>query len=373
MKIAVFSHSYQERENRKNIHALGDYASVRAVIPSRGEFFGEPVDLREDADGDEIMPVATIRLFRTQYVFRSLDLGFRNFKPDVIQVEYNPWSTVFLQTWLCKLLFCRNAKIVPVIKKNTFRGGAGLLDLLRKRIANHLINKADHIFAASRMVADMLEDRFGIPAGRITVAHHLGVDTDVFSPKDNPGRDDSLVVGFCGWFEARKGVLELVEAVRLARQKSGRSIGLRLLGYGTLREELERRQASLPWLEIYPAVPNREVACFLQDIDIFLQPSRILNDHQEHDAHALMEAMSVGVPSVGCRSGIIPEILECCPELILDSGDLDGLADKISMLVEDEDMRNRLGQLSREVAVSQFSISVVARQKIEVLRDLIDE
>jgi glycosyltransferase involved in cell wall biosynthesis len=115
-------------------------------------------------------------------------------------------------------------------------------------------------------------------------------------------------------------------------------------------------------------VPNSEVHRFLQELDIFVMPSRILPDHQEHDGRALIEALAAGVPTVGTRSGVIPEILGDGTGVLVEPSAPDALAAAIGDLARDPEMRGVLAQLGRGKAEQEFSVSQVVAQRLEIYR-----
>jgi len=299
-------------------------------------------------------------------------MGFAQFKPDIIQVEYNPWSLMFMQTLVCRSLFCRGSKLVCLIKKNTYSRYPGVLGWIKNQLARFSVSRVDHILAASDMAKRLYIESFAVAPDAISVVHHLGVDTDLFSP--GKGQDGierrTITVGYCGRIDEEKGVGDLVAAVERCRGKSGRDIVLKLLGQGKFGSVIEQQARQSDWLEVLPAVRNTEVADFLRTLDIFVLPSRILEDHQEHDAHALLEALSVGVATIGARSGIIPEILGDGTGLLVAPSATDELAAAIEKLVEDEELRKELGARSRRKAEQEFSLDRTAIAKMDAFRRL---
>ena len=133
---------------------------------------------------------------------------------------------------------------------------------------------------------------------------------------------------------------------------------------------LERRAAHTSWLEILPPVRNAEVADFLHTLDIFVLPARILTDHQEHDAHALLEALAAGVATIGARSGIIPEILGDGTGVLVAPSATVELAAAVGELAEDEHLRQSLGARGRRKAEQEFSLDRTATDKLDVFREL---
>ena len=375
MKIAILSHSYLEPENRKNIVALSQVEQVVVVSPSTG-----PVLVFEKFRFDSsdfakhlFLTFRPLYILPSQYVLLTLTMGFAHFKPDVIQVEYNPWSAMFLQALVARALFCRRAKLVCTIKKNTYRRYPGWRGWTKDRLARLMLARVDHIMAASAMVKRLYVSVFLFPSTRITVVHPLGVDTERFAPssaRENvPG--DALVIGYCGRFEEEKGVTDLIAAAEQCREAGGRPIVLKLLGSGALEPQLARRASGSAWMEVFPPVSNAEVADFLRGLDIFVMPSRILADHQEHDAHSLLEALAVGVTVIGTRSGIIPEILSDGAGLLVNPEAPEELAAALSDLAQDVSKRHSFGERGRRKAEREFSLDRIAARNAEIFQGLL--
>jgi len=76
---------------------------------------------------------------------------------------------------------------------------------------------------------------------------------------------------------------------------------------------------------------------------------------------ALMEAMSYGLPVVATRHAGIPELV---PEILVDEGDSEGIAQGIARLGLDRDFREELGRRNRELVRTRFSRENVVRLKI---------
>lgn len=380
MKIVLYSHSYLEPENQKNISSLAAFSDVRCALPNRGRvlIFSEYRFKTNQENAGLFCSLMPLYLSQSQYLLKSLISALRRYQPDIINVEYNPWSIMFLQAAVSRSLCCPKARLICTVKKNTYRK-RGLRGYLKDRLARYALRQVDHIIAVSGMVAQLLESEFSFPSSDVTVCPHLGVDVDLFKPKA-AGFDDikrSIVIGYCGRLDADKGVTDLVAAVRRIKQKISRPVLLRLLGCGAysgkLDSQLARDQEKYPWLEILPPVPNAEVAAFLQELDIFALPSRILDDHQEHDAHALIEALATGVASVGTTSGIIPEILGEYAGCLVKPERPDELDAALVGLIENNEERRALALRGREKAVKEFALEVIARRKIDIFRRVLNE
>ena len=153
---------------------------------------------------------------------------------------------------------------------------------------------------------------FEVPARKITVATRIGVDADVFrvfSPRANraPCSESDIAEGSANtrgcWISLRQS-----DVPRDRNRDPARALGTRSLG-----DRLRAMTDDSPWLTVHDWVPVDEVADFMRGLDVYVLPARNLPDHQEHDAHALLQALACGVPCIATRSGIVPEISATAP------------------------------------------------------------
>ena len=104
----------------------------------------------------------------------------------------------------------------------------------------------------------------------------------------------------------------------------------------------------------------------MRGLDVFVMPALITPDHEEHDGHALMEAMACGVATVGSSSGIIPELLSDSCGLMFPAGDKAALAERILALLSDCAMRREIAQRGLARAEASFTVDGIAAQKADV-------
>jgi glycosyltransferase involved in cell wall biosynthesis len=302
-----------------------------------------------------------------QYGLASFSLGMRRFRPDVIHVEQPPWSPIFWQVVLARRLFAPTARITVLAKKNTYRRHRWPIGWLKDVIAHAGLRRVDLVLAVSEKSAGMFEREFDVDRDRMVLVRQIGVDSAKFTPRSRDHRREApLVVGYSGRLEPEKGILHLVTAVECCREATGVDLRLRVLGVGTLDEELKRMAARRPWLELLGSVPSHHVSGFLQTLDIFVLPADTLPDHEEHDAQSLVEALTAGVAVIGTRSGIIPDLLEEDTGLLVPPGDPEALAEALGALVVDEVLRERYARCGRLKAEAEFTLEAVAQTYAQV-------
>ena len=367
VKVMVVSHSYVAAENQKNVDALSSLVQLSVVVP---ETINDGVFGALDANKhSNVIVYPRISLWGVQYLLRTIDLNLRQFQPNIIHVEYDPWSIIYWQVWLFKSLFARKAKLICTVKNNTYRHYSGVKGWFKTAIAHFFIKRCDFFIAVNKGVQNIYDKHFKVSFSKIEVMQHLGVDTVLFSPRVNDEQGAVLNIGFCGRFNEEKGIDDLLKAVTILINQNP-NITLSLIGDGEMKNEL--LALNLPWLNVLERVPHNEVAAFMQTLDLFVLPSRISVEHEEHDAHALLEAMSCGVPVIGSTSGIIPEVIDGNSGLLFEAGNVDDLIMQLNTLIRSEQLREKYATMGVRRVNTYYSIDVLAKKKKQIYQQVLN-
>ena len=214
---------------------------------------------------------------------------------------------------------------------------------------------ADGITVASRF----LEQRFG----GVLIPHVR--DTDRWSPdradarpvRERLGVDKGRVVMFLGTPRAYKGVEDLASAVsRLGRP----DVTLALVGTEPGSETGRALADRHPAVRLIGRVPIGQVPGYLAAADVVVVPQRESSDTRGQVPAKLFDAMALGRPVVSTRVSMIPEILEDCG-LLVEPGDVAGLAAAIGRLLDHPDEARALGAAARRRAVERYSFEAARR------------
>ncbi len=179
------------------------------------------------------------------------------------------------------------------------------------------------------------------------------------------------MVGYVGRLEPEKGLLDLLAAAQLLRER-GRSIHLLLVGEGPQRAELERRAAAdLPGQVHFTGyVPHDQVAPYFLALDVLALPSRTTPAWKEQFGRVLLEAWGYGVPVVGSDSGHIPLLIrETGGGLVFREGDSEDLAERLEILLRDPERSRAMAQTAREVVRREYSLERVAERLWEAISE----
>jgi glycosyltransferase involved in cell wall biosynthesis len=148
----------------------------------------------------------------------------------------------------------------------------------------------------------------------------------------------------------RKGVDVLIRAFQKLAPDFPQ-VKLRLLGHYPDREVLDVLIAGSPQIEILKARPLPEALEVISRAAIFALPSRC-----EGTPRVVLEAMAAGVPVVGSDVDGIPSYVRDGENgFLVPVNDADALADRLRLLLSDEDLRAKMGAKAYEMAHSEFS------------------
>jgi colanic acid/amylovoran biosynthesis glycosyltransferase len=187
------------------------------------------------------------------------------------------------------------------------------------------------------------------------VVVRLGVDPMLFSPLPKPTPQDAFEILCVGRLAPAKGQHLLIEAVdRLIHQ--GRRVRLRLVGDGpddaSLRAHADR--TAQPTSIVFEGAVNQDrIRSLYATADIFCLPS-----FAEGLPVVLMEAMSMQIPCVSTTIAGIPELIcDNIEGLLIPPSDIDALVTALSSLMDDEELRKRIGENGRARILEQYNLA----------------
>jgi glycosyltransferase involved in cell wall biosynthesis len=216
------------------------------------------------------------------------------------------------------------------------------------------------VAAPSRWLADLAEDSIlcSSPASSV---HHIpyGLDTDVYHPVDRAMARSMLDIPLDAF-------VVLAAAASLANERKG----MRYLHESLVRH----RQPENLCLVTFGGGPSPSVdgsgralgecssehlqAVIYSAADVFVAPS--LADNQPL---TILESLSCGVPVVAFAVGGIPEIVRHLETgYLAASRDVDDLAEGIALLSRDGELRARLGECGRSLAVERHGLALQAKR-----------
>ena len=221
------------------------------------------------------------------------------------------------------------------------------------------VRRAHCIIANSRFTANYCADLYGFPVAQARVIPHGIKAAAVVSETPRP-QDTTVTVLFVGRLEPRKGIDYLLQAIpqvvgsvpHVRFVIAGRDIGPAPQG-----ASYQEYFASFATTEAIKAttflgyVDDRTLAQLYAECDIFVAPSL-----SESFGLIYIEAMVHAKPVVAFRAAAIPEVVEHgATGLLAALKDVPSLANALTTLAQDGDLRRDMGRRGYERAITKFS------------------
>lgn len=242
-------------------------------------------------------------------------------------------------------------------------------------VARSTIMRCDKLIAVSRKLASQASELM-VRRDPVDVIYN-GVDTDVFTPCEDKAvarvrlglpKSGSLALTV-GALVREKGILELIYAFELL-SRTRPDFRLVVVGAGLMRAELEALRSRVGEDRIFlpGVVPNERVAHYMRAADVLIHPS-----HAEGLPNVMLEAMATGLPVIGTIVGGIPEVITHEKTgLLVNAKDPEALANRIRLLLDDEQMAKKIGIAGRNRVVHEHSWKQNAEKHIQVYRSVME-
>ena len=228
----------------------------------------------------------------------------------------------------------------------------------------HVLSKIQNVIVCSQFNKDIINNMasskvYVIPNG-VNPPNIQNIQSRSFSTKNS--------IFYVGMLLKSKGVDILISAIPIIK-KSIPDVCLNIAGAGKEETNLKNLVKELNIEEnvkFLGFITEEEKYSYYKSIDIFVLPSLF-----EPFGLVLLEAMSCGKPVVASNVGGVPYIAEDGKTgLLFESENVKDLAEKVIMLLRDEELREKMGKAGRERA-KEFTWEKVAERTVEVYKEII--
>jgi glycogen(starch) synthase len=221
-----------------------------------------------------------------------------------------------------------------------------------------VLDHAGAVLIGCRSFAEEVTDRLGTDPARFTIVPGA-VDVQRFTPGERGG-----TMLYHGRVDARKGVLDMLEAVRLLAD-DGLPFELLISGIGPTYDETARRIGELELssqVRMTGIIDYDDVPSIYRRAGIFVSPT-----YAEGFSNTILEAMASRMAVVSCRSvGVVDCIRDGENGLLTEPGDVPALANALRRVLTDAGLRNRLADAALEECRRVYSWAAVGRQIMAV-------
>lgn len=212
--------------------------------------------------------------------------------------------------------------------------------------------------ALTPQVQTSVSEFYRLPLEKIPMIYN-GIDLSRCIPKASYETGDTVTILHVGRFDFPKNHAGLLKAFRMLLETSPQC-RLRLVGDGELRGEMEALAADLGISgQVTFCGMQQNVYPYLHDADILVLPSVY-----EGNPMTIIEAMGTGLPIVASRVGGIPDMIGDGESGLLVLPEPEEICKALSRLVEDRDLRQRLGCAAAKQS-ARFSSRHMAREYVQ--------
>lgn len=292
----------------------------------------------------------------------------------IVHIELGPWYSLFALVWL-------SLRTPVFITMHNALGEANPLRKLIWKLKLRVISRFRNfnVFASNRnskeyfkgLYSDVLFQRIRVTYTNVDAAEVEEVTSAPPERQEMIRRyelpEDRFLVFCVGQFIDRKGRWDFLEAARRAKE-SDAGLGFvwiansappaadieRALAYGLGRDFRFITSEQIGGRHI-------ELMKLLSVADAFALPSYV-----EGLPISLLEAMSLGIPSVSTDVNAIPEaLIDRETGILIEPGDPEALAAAILDIKRDESLRKQLGENGSEFVTARFTDRIVGRIALE--------
>lgn len=371
LRVLVVCHAYVTGINQGKLDAIattGD-AEVALLVPNKWKAmgWGKVKELEK--------PYPSITLYPANIMFSGRVGAYfywpwkvwqviKDFQPDVIHVEQEVFSVSALELAFFARIFKKPISVFG------WENMERKLSPFREWIRQYVFDSSQLMIPGNKD-GEKLLNQWGY-TGKVEVMPQIGVDTKLFPPQIRQGHNGNLKVGFMGRLVPQKGIDLLFTAAQQLRGR-GHTIQVVICGSGVEEEVLKAKVAELGIAELViwrSGISHAEVPNEMKKFDVLVLPSRTVHTWKEQFGHVLIEAMSMGIPTIGSDSGEIPNVIGD-PALVFPEENTDMLAQILERIICNPSWYEELSQYSIERVNQLYSHERIAQRLIYLWREMI--
>ncbi|MEO8069642.1 MAG: glycosyltransferase family 4 protein [Flavobacteriales bacterium] len=221
-----------------------------------------------------------------------------------------------------------------------------------------LIALSDLILAGNQYLAD-----YSKPYNGNVMVMPTTIDTEEYQPAPRNG-NGPICIGWSGSITTIQHFKYALPALQQLKRRFGGRISFRVIGDGTFREPSLGIEG-MPWRK------DTEVAD-LNAIDIGIMP--LPDDEWARGKCGLkgLQYMALGIPTLMSPVGVNGDIINDGENGFL-AGTTEEWVEKVARLVEDADLRQRMGTAARRTVQERYSLSAWQDRYLQLMNDLISK
>ena len=285
----------------------------------------------------------------------KLRRAIARFRPDVVHVQHvHLWFSLLLPT-------LRRYPLVITVHDPVHHVGDVESARTPQRLVHWGYRRADELITHADQLAAILVNDIHLPASRITVIPHVAISSD--GPNDAVAARGKRLL-FFGRIWEYKGLEYLIKAEPLVAERVP-DVEIVIAGRG---EDFDRYRQMMVHPERFivdnELIPDERVARHFGEASVVVLP--YIDASQ---SGVVPVAYSFSRPVVATSVGGLPSVVEDgVTGLLVPPRDEHALADALVTLLQDDELRHKMGVAGRQKLEREWAPEVIGPQHIEVYR-----
>ena len=309
-----------------------------------------------------------VKMIRT---FFSLIKELLVFKPDLVYFTIAPVGAPFYRDVLY-------VSIIKIFKKELLfhLHGNGILENGKLNINRNLykfIFRNTHIICLSELLTSDIRDVYSGKPYIVNNGIELILSDEDINKQKTSKNTDIVKLLYVSNLDKSKGVLDLIEALKILKGKN-KKFQLNIIGSSssnlsieTLNEIVNESGLSELVNILGPVYGEKKYSYFI-DSDVFIFPSYYAN---EAFPLVILEAMQCSLPVISTLHGGIPDIVDNgITGFLIHKNDVVTLEKKIEYLLDDSELRKRMGEAGRKKFINKYSLDIFDQNMKNVIDDV---
>lgn len=290
------------------------------------------------------------KVFKNLGLYRKLIKLIRIEKPDLVLIPISQTGTGFLKdSFFILLARAFGKKILLHLRGSQFKTWVDNSSFLNKAYVRFILKKCSGAIVLGNNLRYIFKDHF--TEQQIFVVPN-GAD---YHFPERTTSDEVRILYFSNLL-GTKGVRDVFDAIKLLYENTKTSFSIDFVGAWYIEEDKMYCENILkdPKLPIRVHLPASGPVkfSFFANADIFVFPPR------EPEGHpwAIVEAMAAGLPVISTDKGaIIESVINGSNGFIVQPANSAEIAQKLQLLIEDAELRRKMGKESRKMYLSNFT------------------
>lgn len=297
----------------------------------------------------------------TSFILKYLFILFTNKNIEIVHIHSASYGSFLRKSIVLKIVKLFNKKVIFHVHGAEFELFYKKSTSFVQKFITNILNQADLIIVLSKKWKNIISN--------ICTNNNVSI---LYNPTEiqelNHIPSEIIRLLFMGRIEKRKGVYEIIESAKYIKNDN---IIISLYGDGDVAEfkTLVQESSVEDKIKINGWILGDKKREVYDNSDVLLLPS-----FNEGLPMSILEAMSYGLPVISTPIAGIPEAVEDGVNgFLIQPGDSKALAEKIDILANDKELREKMGRESYRIAKEKFDIKVIIKQLQGIYDELLTE